>query len=160
MAVTKSLKSSSSNSIEAMVSEYDSLRSRKKVIEDRMKYLSEEIKKQAKENGVKDSNGSYFSNTPAFVFGAVAKKSVSFNQEKAIEFLKDKKYNECITTVEIINDKAVESRIEKGDISYDELESITDQKVSYSIDVKVKEEMPEVEQTSTSLAASKKKPKR
>jgi len=40
--------------IGAMLSEYDSLREQKKKIEDRMKYLADQIKANAEKVGVKD----------------------------------------------------------------------------------------------------------
>ena len=142
--------------IGAMLSEYDSLREQKKKIEDRMKYLADQIKANAEKVGVKDDKGSFYAEDEQFIYGKQCKKSVSFNQEKALSYFRDHGYDDCIATVEVINEEAVESRINTGDISFEDLEDITTTKVSYAIDLKRKEEMPEVEQTEVSIAASKK----
>ena len=142
--------------IGAMLSEYDSLREQKKKIEDRMKYLADQIKANAEKVGVKDDKGSFYAEDEQFIYGKQCKKSVSFNQEKALSYFRGHGYDDCITTVEVINEEAVESRINTGDISFEDLEDITTTKVSYAIDLKRKEEMPEVEQTEVPIAASKK----
>ena len=142
--------------IGAMLSEYDSLREQKKKIEDRMGYLANQIKANAEKVGVKDDKGSFYAEDEQFIYGKQCKKSVSFNQEKALSYFRDHGYDDCITTVEVINEEAVESRINTGDISFEDLEDITTTKVSYAIDLKRKEEMAEVEQTEVSMAASKK----
>ena len=142
--------------IGAMLSEYDSLREQKKKIEDRMKYLADQIKANAEKVGVKDDKGSFYAEDEQFIYGKQCKKSVFFNQEKALSYFRDHGYDDCITTVEVINEEAVESRINTGDISFEDLEDITTTKVSYAIDLKRKEEMPEVEQTEVPIAASKK----
>lgn len=142
--------------IGAMLSEYDSLREQKKKIEDRMKYLADQIKANAEKVGVKDDKGSFYAEDEQFIYGKQCKKSVSFNQEKALSYFRDHGYDDCITTVEVINEEAVESRINTGDISFEDLEDITTTKVSYAIDLKRKEEMSEVEQIEVPIAASKK----
>ena len=142
--------------IGAMLSEYDSLREQKKKIEDRMGYLADQIKANAEKVGVKDDKGSFYAEDEQFIYGKQCKKSVSFNQEKALSYFRDHGYDDCITTVEVINEEAVESRINTGDISFEDLEDITTTKVSYAIDLKRKEKMSEVEQTEVSIAASKK----
>lgn len=142
--------------IGAMLSEYDSLREQKKKIEDRMGYLADQIKANAEKVGVKDDKGSFYAEDEQFIYGKQCKKSVSFNQEKALSYFRDHGYDDCITTVEVINEEAVESRINTGDISFEDLEDITTTKVSYAIDLKRKEKMSEVEQTEVPIAASKK----
>lgn len=142
--------------IGAMLSEYDSLREQKKKIEDRMKYLADQIKANAEKVGVKDDKGSFYAEDEQFIYGKQCKKSVSFNQEKALSYFREHGYDDCITTVEVINEEAVEGRINTGDISFEDLEDITTTKVSYAIDLKRKEEMSEVEQTEVPIAASKK----
>lgn len=135
-------------SINEMVSEYFFLRSQKKVIDDKMKGLASTIKEYAKENGVKNDTGSYYCQNDEYIFGSQAKKSVSFDVDKAVEFLKSRGFNHAvkqITTYEIDED-VVESLVGSGDISLSDLESITNTKVTYSVDVKKKEEVTDVEQ--------------
>lgn len=142
--------------IGSLLEEYFSLREQKKTIEDRMKYLADQIKANAEKTGVKDDKGSYYAEDEQYVYGKQCKKSVSFDKDKAIEYFKNHGYDECIETVEIINEDAVEGRINTGDISFEDLESITTTKVTYAIDIKKKEDMPVVEQTEVPMAASKK----
>ncbi len=139
-----------------LLSEYVNLRDNKKKIESRMKTLSEQIKSYAEQFGVKDDKGSYYAECDNYIYGKQCKKSVSFDEEKALTYFKDKGFDECIDTVEVINEEEVENLINNGDISFEDLESITKTKVSYAIDVKEKEEMPEVQQTEVPLVASKK----
>lgn len=149
-------KQSASQPISSLLLEYDKLRQEKKIIEDRMKKLSDKIKDYAEAHGNKDDKGSYYAENNEFIFGKQCKKSVSFNKDKALSYFKEHNYDECIDTVEVINEKAVEDRINSGDITYEDLEDITDTKVTYAIDIKKKEEMPTVEQKDVALAASKK----
>ena len=142
--------------IGSLLEEYYSLREQKKTIEDRMKYLADQIKANAEKVGVKDDKGSFYAEDEQYVYGKQCKKSVSFDKDKAIEYFKIHGYDECIDTVEVINEEAVESRINTGDISFEDLEAITNTKVSYAIDIKKKEDIPEVEQTEVAMAASKK----
>ena len=142
--------------IGSLLEEYYSLREQKKTIEDRMKTLADLIKANAEKTGVKDDKGSCYAEDEQYVYGKQCKKSVSFDKDKAIEYFKTHGYNECIDTVEVINEGAVEERINTGEISYEDLEAITTTKVTYAIDIKKKEDMPEVEQTEVAMAASKK----
>lgn len=142
--------------IEKLLEEYSNLREQKKTIEERMKYLADQIKANAETMGVKDDKGSYYAENEQYVYGKQCKKSVSFDTDKALSYLKNHGYDECIDTVEVINEEAVEGRINSGDISYEDLESITNTKVTYAVDIKKKEEMSEVEETAVPLAASSK----
>lgn len=139
-----------------LLAEYDSLKAQKKVLEDRMKKLADQIKDNAERVGVKDDKGSFYAENEQFIYGKQCKKSVSFDDEKALEFFKDRGLADCISTVEVINEEAVENHINNGDISYEDLESITTTKVTYAVDVKKKKDMPVVEETNVAVAASKK----
>lgn len=142
--------------IRAMLEEYCSLRDKKKTIEDRMKQLANDIKARAEKDGQKDDKGSFYAEKDGFSYAKVAKKSVSFDAEKALDFFRENGLDSCIRTVEVIDEEAVEACVTSGDISYEDLESITVTKTSYSVDVKKKEDMPVVEDTTVELAASKK----
>ena len=147
--------------IDSMVSEYDALRSQSKTIKSRMDTLAKDIKKYAETHGVKDDKGSYYCDNGAFQFGQQAKKSVSFVIDKAIDFLKSHGFTDAIKTVETIDEDVIERLVSEGAITFDDLESITETKVTYAIDLKKKEDMPVVEETTVAIAASKKpqKPK-
>lgn len=142
--------------VNEMVAEYEALRKQEKQIADRKKVLADAIKSYALTNGVKDDNGSFYSENPKFTFGAQCKKSVSFDEDKASKFFQSKGFNECIKLVPKIDESAVNKRFSDGDITVEELEKITTTKSSYAVVVKPKEEVVEVQQTA--IAASKKKP--
>lgn len=142
--------------IDEKVREYDKLRSESKLIKSRMDALSKEIKEFATLNGVKDDKGSFYYDNGAFLFGSQAKKSVSFKEKEAIEFFKTRGLLDAVKITEVIDEDAVEKYINDGAISFEDLESITETKVSYAIDLKKKEELPVVEETTVSVAASKK----
>lgn len=148
--------SKSSAAFEAKVREYDALREQAKTIKNRMDVLAAELKDIAEKHGVKNDSGSFYVESSEFIFGKQAKKTVSFDTDTAVEFFTRRGFHDCVKTVKVINEGAVESRVSNGDISYSDLESITKTKVSYAIDVKRKEAMPEVEQSSVTVAASRK----
>ena len=141
--------------IEEARTEYDRLREESKRIKNRMDVLSKTIKDFAEANGTKNDVGSFYAENDDFIFGKQARKSVSFNEEKAIAFFESKGLDDCVKVVKQVNEEAVEQAVNEGEITFDELESITTTKVTYAIDVKRKEEMPEVEQSEI-LAASRK----
>ena len=142
--------------IDAMVAEYDALRNQSKTIKSRMDTLAKDIKKYAETHGVKDDKGSYYCDNGAFQFGQQAKKSVSFVIDKALDFLKSHGFTDAIKTVETIDEDVIERLVSEGAITFDDLESITETKVTYAIDLKKKEDMPVVEETTVQMAASKK----
>lgn len=142
--------------IGAKVAEYDALRTQSKTIKSRMDTLAKDIKKYAETYGVKDDKGSYYCDNGAYQFGQQAKKSVSFVPDKALDFLKSHGFTDAIKTVETIDEDVVERLVGDGAITFEDLESITQTKVTYAIDLKKKEDMPVVEETTVTLAASKK----
>lgn len=143
-------------SIDDKVQEYDRLREEAKTIKSRMDTLSKEIKDYASKHGVKDDKGSFYCDNGRFLFGQQAKKSVSFVADKAIEFFKSHGLFNAVKTVETIDEDAVEQYINEGKITFEDLESITSTKVTYAIDLKKKEDMPVVEETTVPIAASRK----
>lgn len=143
-------------SIDSKVQEYYKLREEAKTIKTRMDTLAKEIKSYASENGVKDDKGSTYCDNGTFMFGQQCKKSVSFVKDKAIEFFKAHHLHDAIKITEVIDEDAVERYINQGEITFEDLESITETKVTYAIDLKKKEDMPVVEETTVQMAASKK----
>lgn len=143
-------------SIDDKVQEYYRLREESKTIKSRMDTLAKEIKEYASVNGAKDDKGSFYCDNGSFMFGQQAKKSVTFVVDKAIEFFKSHGLHEAVKTVEAIDEEAVERYINDGRVTFDDLESITQTKVTYAIDLKKKEDMPIVEETTVAMAASKK----
>ena len=76
--------------IEEALTEYDRLREESKRIKNRMDVLSKTIKDFAEANGTKNDVGSFYAENDDFIFGKQARKSVSFNEEKAIAFFESK----------------------------------------------------------------------
>lgn len=141
-----------------MAEEYFEISAKIKTLESTKKLLSEKIKEATEELGVKDDKGSYYSDCDNYVTGKVAKKSVRLNEERAkILFTEKGIFNDVVQIVEteVIDEEALERKVKEGVISDEELESICDIKTTYSVSVKEKEEMPEVE-VSELKAASKK----
>ena len=143
-------------SIDSKVQEYYKLREESKTIKSRMDVLAKEIKSYASENGVKDDKGSTYCDNGTFMFGQQCKKSVSFVKDKAIEFFKAHHLHDAIKLTEVIDEDAVERYINRGEITFEDLESITETKITYAIDLKKKEDMPVVEETTVQMVASKK----
>lgn len=137
------------------IEEYFTLRKQAGVIKSRMELLSSEMKDYAEKNGVKGDTGSSVVEVSNYVLSRVARKSVSLNQEKALSLAKEKNLTAAIKVVEYVDESALEKYIKKGAVSLEELEAVTETKVTYAIDLKEKEEMTEVTETKV-LAASKK----
>lgn len=144
--------------INELVKQYVEYREQKKVIDERMKSIAKILKDHAVSNGVKDSNGStYVETSNGYRFGNQAKTSVSFN-ESAIPYLKGKGFDDCIEIKESVDEKAVEARVNSGELTVEDLTEITSSKVTYAIDVKkleVQETVQEAEAVMP-MAASKK----
>lgn len=135
--------------IEEALREYAEIREKEKLLKERKDQLSKYIKEYVSSNGAKDSKGSYYSENEKFVYGSQAKKSVKINEDKAKNFFSSKGLlDKVITTVEQVDETKIEQLIAEGEISPEDIEEIVDIKVSYSLDVRVKEEIKEVVPTS------------
>lgn len=143
------------STVEKMVAEYVALRHEEKRIKDRKAVLSDAIKSYSLSNGVKDENGSFYSDCDSYTYGAQCKKSVKFDDEKAALFFQSKGFEDCVKLVPQIVESAVEKRFSDGDITAEELDSITSTSTSYAVTVKEKEVVPDVQQ---SYVVAKKKP--
>lgn len=160
LKVVKGKQKYSAKEIAQMAEQYSEISRQIKLLEDSKKNLSDRLKEASELIGVKDDKGSYYYDTGDFITGKVAKKSVKLNQDNAIALLKEKGlYKKCvdIQKVEVINEKALAYAVENGDISQKEFEDICDVKVTYSVSVQKKEEMPEVDTSHVLKAASRKK---
>jgi hypothetical protein len=144
--------------IDSLVQQYQELKDQEKVIADRKKRLADEIKAYADACGVQDDKGSIYCENDSFFFGKQCKKSISFSA-KAVEFLKNAGLNNCIKVVETVNDDEVEKAVTQGKLTLEELESITETKTTYAIDVRPKSKVVDtVEETTVLSASTKKKP--
>ena len=155
MAKLITKKSAPIASVDSKVEEYSFLRSQAKTIKSRMDALAKEIKSYAEKCGVKDDKGSFYCENDRFIFGNQARKSVSLKQEETLSFLKENGYTEAIKVVETVDESVFERLMSEGKISFEDVESLTNVKVTYAIDIKEKEEMPEAE--SFDVAAKRRK---
>lgn len=142
----------------AMGQEYAALAAQKKQLEDRLKFLSDQIKKGAEQFGTKDDKGSFYLEDDTLLLGRVAKKSMSFNQERAVDTLERSGLGDVVdvVTVKTVNEEKLTAAVQAGRISLNEVEKFTDTKVTYAVTVKPKEAMPEVQTGDFAVAARKK----
>ena len=143
------------STIAVLVEEYNSLSSQEKVIKARKSELSTIIKDYAMSKGTKDDKGSFFSENETFTFGAQCKRQVTFDVEKAVNFFESKGFEDCYRLVPEIKEDAVESRLEKGDITYEQFSKITNVSTNYAVSVKAKKVIVDAQETTIS---AKKKP--
>lgn len=141
--------------IDEVVREYNALREQESIIKKRKDLLATTIKDYAKAHGSKSSTGSCYCENEDFTFGAMAKTSVSFN-DKAVEFLKSRGFDKAIKVIEEPDEQEVEKLVSNALITTEELSAITSTKITYSVDVKEKQEVSD-EVIESTIAASKKK---
>lgn len=123
------------------IREYVRLCEEEKRIKERKEKIAKSLKDYAAEKGERDDKGSSYFERDSYIVGNVARKSISFDTEKAIKFFRRKGFPECVKEVEVIDSDAVEELISSGDITVEDLERITETKVSYSILVKPVEQV-------------------
>lgn len=138
--------------------EYAELSAQIKVLESKKKELADKIKSGAEQFGVKDDKGSFYLEDENVIMGKVAKKSFKINQEKAVETLESMGLGDVIDTVVVktVNEDKLSKAVQSGDITLDDVSEFTEESVSYSVLVKEKEAVPEIEQTTLKAARSKK----
>lgn len=141
--------------VEQMAVDYHSVSETIKALTSKKSSLSDTLKKCAMDLGNKDDKGSYYVGAGSYEVGAVCKHSIKLNSEKAIAFCNKRGFSNVIKkrVVEEIDEEALTTLFNDGEITEEELKSLTDEKIDYSVSVKLKEEMPAVEQ----IAASRKK---
>lgn len=148
----------SANDIAKMGVEYAEISAQIKVLEERKKELSDKIKSGAEQFGVKDDKGSFYLENDNYIMGKVARKSFKINHDKAVATLESMGLGDVVdvVTVSTVNEDRLQKAVQDKRISLDTVKEFTDETVSYSVLVKEKEAMPEVE-VSTAKAAKRKK---
>lgn len=145
-----------SNNIMEQVSEYNMLRAKSKTIKSRMDELAKNIKAHLTKNVTPDSKGSYYAEDENFVYGNMAKKTIKLNEERAKVFLQERNLLEKASDVKIvINEDKLEQLLANKEITMEELQTLVDTKVTYSIDIKEKQK--EEEPVEVEVASSTKK---
>ena len=130
-----------------MAEEYNDLSVKIKELEARKKKLSDILKNCAEAIGVVDDKGSSYIDCDTYVVGRVAKKSVKIDQEKGVNLLREKGLKKCIDrkVVYTVNEAEVEQAVAREYLTEEEVRWFTSVSTSYSVSVKKKEDIPEVE---------------
>ena len=138
--------------------EYAEISAQIKELEAQKKSLADRIKKEVERLGVKDDKGSYYFENDNYIMGKVARKSFKIDQEKAVSVLQSMGLGDVIDveTVYTVNEDRLQSAVQDKRITLETVEDFTEEKVSYSVSVKEKEEMPEVEVTTAKVARKRK----
>lgn len=130
-----------------MAEEYNDLSIKIKELETRKKKLADSLKKCAETIGVVDDKGSSYIDCDTYVVGRVARKSVKIDQKKGVDLLREKGLDYCIKeeTVYTVIESEVEKAVADEELTEDEVREFTSVSTSYSVSVKEKEDIPEVE---------------
>lgn len=147
----------SAEDIGRMGKEYADLSAQIKKLEEQKKALAEKIKSGAEQFGVKDDKGSFYLENDFYVMGKVAKKSFKIDQEKAVSTLESIGLGDVIDEVIVrtVNEDRLQKAVADKRITLDDVREFTNESVSYSVSVKEKEAMPEVEVTTAKVARKK-----
>lgn len=141
--------------------EYNDISKKMKLLDNTKKSLSERIKDILSKVGVKDANGSQYYETSNFILGRVARKKVTLNKDAVVAYLE--KHNKVllnkvlkVETVVNIDEDVLEEAVRNGEVPMEVFENeMCKIDVSYSVSVKEKEDISEVE-VSKAKAASRK----
>lgn len=146
------------DNVKSLGRQYADISSQIKALEGQKKALAEKIKQGAEQFGVKDDKGSFYLESEDLMMGKVAKKSFKIDQDKAVKTLESMGIGDVVdeVTVRTVNEDRLQQAVSDGRLSLDTVESFTNVSVSYSVLVKEKEAMPEVEQTTLKSAAKRK----
>lgn len=147
----------SADEIGKMGREYAEISAQIKQLEERKKSLADKIKSGAEQFGVQDDKGSFYLEDDSFIMGKVARKTFKIDQEKAIKTLESMGLSDVVDEVVVrtVNEDKLQSAVQSGKITLDDVEGFTNISTSYSVLVKEKEAIPEVE-VSTLKAAKRK----
>ncbi len=147
----------SADDIGRMGKEYADLTAQIKQLEEKRKALADKIKEGAEQFGVKDDKGSFYLENDTHVMGKVARKSFKIDQDKAVETLESMGLGDVVdvVTVKSINEDRLEKAVQEKRISLDTVQDFTKESVSYSVLVKEKEAMTEVEVSTAKVARRK-----
>lgn len=146
------------DNVKSLGRQYADISSQIKALEEQKKALAEKIKQGAEQFGVKDDKGSFYLESEDLMMGKVAKKSFKIDQDKAVKTLESMGIGDVVDEVIVrtVNEDRLQQAVSDGRLSLDTVESFTNVSVSYSVLVKEKEAMPEVEQTTLKSAAKRK----
>lgn len=141
-----------------MGKEYAEITKQMKQLEERKKDLADKIKLGAEQFGVQDDKGSYYLEDDTVIMGKVAKKSFKIDQETAVSTLESMGLGDVVDEIvtRVVNEDRLQKAVQDKRITLDVVEDFTNVTVTYSVSVKEKEAVPEVEQTTLKAAKNKK----
>ena len=147
----------SANDIGKLGKEYAEISAQIKQLEERKKALAEKIKEGAEQFGVKDDKGSFYLESDSHIMGKVAKKSFKIDQDTAVTTLESMGLGDVVdvVTVKTVNEDKLQKAVQDKRITLDTVSEFTKESVSYSVSVKEKVEMPEVEVSTAKVARKK-----
>ena len=147
----------SAKDIGRMGKEYAEISAQIKELEAKKKELAEKIKNGAEQFGVKDDKGSFYLESNNHIMGKVAKKTFKIDQDKAVETLESMGLGDVVDEVVVrtVNEDRLQKAVKDKRITLDEVKEFTSETISYSVSVKEKEVMAEVEQSTLKVARKK-----
>lgn len=135
-----------------IIAELESIKSQKKLLDDREKSIKKELEVILEAEGVKDDKGSFKLIVGNKLAVKQARTSIKLNNEKAESFFKELGIWDDVKEVkEVINEDLVEQAYTSEAFTAEEFEAICDKKVTYAIVVndykpaEDEEEMPLIE---------------
>lgn len=147
----------SADDIGALGKQYAEISAKIKQLEEEKKALADRIKAGAEQFGVKDDKGSFYLESDNFIMGKVAKKSFKIDQELAVKTLESMGLGDVVdeVVVKTVNEDRLQTAVNHKRLDLDIVRAFTKESVSYSVSVKEKEALPEVEQTTLKAARNK-----
>ena len=148
----------SEKDIANMAREYADISAQIKLLDERKKALADKIKSGAEQFGVKDDKGSYYLESDTHIMGKVANKSFKIEQDIAVQTLQSMGLGDVVDveTVYTVNEYRLQKAVQDKRISLDTVQEFTKETVSYSVSVKEKEVIAEVEVSTAKVAKRKK----
>ena len=147
----------SAEDIGKMGKEYADISAQIKVLEEKKKALADKIKNGVEQFGVKDDKGSFYLEDDSFILGKIAKKSIKIDQDSAVKTLESMGLGDVVDTVTVksVNEDKLQKALSEKRISFEVVKEFTNESVSYSVSVKEKEALAEVEQSTLKVARKK-----
>lgn len=147
----------SADDIGALGKQYAEISAKIKQLEEEKKALADRIKAGAEQFGVKDDKGSFYLENDNYIMGKVAKKSFKIDQELAVKTLESMGLGDVVdeVVVKTVNEDRLQIAVNHKRLDLDIVRAFTKESVSYSVSVKEKEALPEVEQTNLKAARKK-----
>ena len=125
--------------IAEVVTEYLTLSDEIKKLTKRKDELSAGLKELAMKTGVKDNKGSFYAEAGNNIFGRVRSCTFSLNEDRAVDFFKERGLlKEVVKTV--IDPDKIDALVSTGQLDADDIQSIYDVKETFKVYVTEKKE--------------------